>query len=170
MDQDGEAKLYHDLIHGNWGHSAVAQLSDEWEFVASMSLATLFKSVSIEKVDLMRMNCEGAEFPVLLSSPAELLQKISCILILHHEYLNPKFSSLALEDHLRDAGFNIRRVRTTPGEGWIIASRLPMSRVAMLRYRTRQVLRGLERFASRFMAGLRRGLLAKVKQILKSLV
>jgi FkbM family methyltransferase len=156
MDRDGVAKLYHDLSHGNWGHSAIAQLSGEWEEVESISLSTLFKRADLKKVDLMRMNCEGAEFPILLNATAEILQKISCILILHHEYLDPDFSSQSLERHLRSAGFTIRRARTTPGEGWIIASRMPAPAGAMFRYRMRERLRKLRSVAARIYRGIRR--------------
>lgn len=137
LDKSGSAHLYHDLQEGNWGHSAVANLSNESEIVRSENLCEFMKRNSIDNIDLLRMNCEGAEFPVIMSATPDVLACIQNILILHHEYLVPGSSVKEMIRRLEQAGFRVRltNLNADHSSGWIIATRRGCSNIRWLRYR-----------------------------------
>ena len=120
-DSDGTVTLFHD--RGNWGHSTVATLSSVSESVASLSLASFMRQNDITRCDFMKLNCEGAEFPVLLSAPVDLLARFGVILVLYHSDLWGRNSELDLVAHLHASGFETRVVRHSPHRGWIVANR-----------------------------------------------
>ncbi|ODT05998.1 MAG: hypothetical protein ABS58_13375 [Mesorhizobium sp. SCN 65-20] len=120
-DRDGEVTLHHD--RGNWGHSIMKQLSPKGERVPAMSLSSFMLAHKIADVSFIKFNCEGAEFPILLSTPIELLQKVKMMLILYHVDLVDGASLEALLARLAEAGFqsDVRQKRKT--RGWIVATR-----------------------------------------------
>lgn len=79
-DQDGEVTLHHD--RGNWGHSIMKELSPRGERVPAKSLASFFAENGIQRVAYMKFNCEGAEYPILMSAPDNLLRHVGKMLIL----------------------------------------------------------------------------------------
>jgi FkbM family methyltransferase len=123
FDRNGVVPLYHNHREGNWAHSVVSKVSPDAEYVRSESLQTFMERNRIETVDLLRANCEGAEFPLILSTSLEVLARIKNILLLHHAYLKQDYSVECLLGHLRNAGFWVRLTNCSAGEGWIIASR-----------------------------------------------
>ena len=66
-DRAGIATLHHDR-GGNWGHSITKTLSSHSEQVTTDSLHNFCKEHMIARIALMKFNCEGAEFPILLGS------------------------------------------------------------------------------------------------------
>ncbi|GAA4129167.1 FkbM family methyltransferase [Aminobacter aganoensis] len=120
-DKDGEVTLHHD--RGNWGHSIMKQLSPKGERVPAMSLSSFMAAHEIKDVSFIKFNCEGAEFPILLSTPIELLRKVRMMLVLYHVDLVEGASLEQLLGRLAEAGFttDIRQKRNT--RGWIVASR-----------------------------------------------
>lgn len=73
-DAPGVAVLHHD--QGNWGHSIMKPLSANSEQVPKDSLSNICEAHGVADVSLMKFNCEGVEFPILLSTPVEVLQEI----------------------------------------------------------------------------------------------
>ncbi len=120
-DKDGEVTLHHD--RGNWGHSIMKQLSPRGERVQAMSLPSFMAANNIGDVSFIKFNCEGAEFPILLTTPPEILRKVKMMLVLYHVDLVEGATLEALIDKLAQAGFetDIRQKRNT--RGWIVATR-----------------------------------------------
>jgi FkbM family methyltransferase len=119
-DHNGTATLYHDLTTGNWGHSLTAKLSNESEEVQCESLKDFFHRHQILFCDLLKLNCEGAEFRILLSTPVDVLRKISHMLVLYHEDLEANHTLPELQRHLQNAGFLIRFRHMGGLRGWMI--------------------------------------------------
>ncbi|MBF0627046.1 MAG: FkbM family methyltransferase [Magnetococcales bacterium] len=120
-DQRGVVRLYHD--DGNWGHSIMAPLSPVWEETPTLSLAEYLAERGVESVDFIKMNCEGAEFPILMAAPVTLLQRVGCMLVLYHADLSPRHTLDELRAHLHAAGF-VTRLRHQDGDrGWLVALR-----------------------------------------------
>jgi hypothetical protein len=69
------------------------------------------------------MNCEGAEFPILLNSGADVLQRVRNILVLYHCDLVPDATETALESHLQRCGFVTRFAERRVSRGWLVATR-----------------------------------------------
>ncbi|MFA5014772.1 MAG: FkbM family methyltransferase [Actinomycetota bacterium] len=120
-DHDGNVQLYHDLKNGNWGDTVTRQVSDEYEVVKACTLADFMIGNKIYKCDFMKLNCEGSEFKIILSTPKEYLKKIKIILILYHLDLVDGFSENDLPKYLKKCGFFLTIRNKEDKRGWIIA-------------------------------------------------
>ena len=122
LDRRGTCTLHHDW--GNWGHSAVKRLSYRSEEVSCCTLAGFMDEQHIAHCDFIKLNCEGAEFPILLSSSVATLQKFSRMLVLYHGDLWSKQTESDLIRHLTDCGFRCDVRNKTEKRGWIFAQRV----------------------------------------------
>jgi FkbM family methyltransferase len=119
-DRPGKCTLYYDS--GNWGHSIASQLSNRSEVVECCTLQQFFDDNHIEKCSFIKFNCEGAEFPILLSSPANLLRRVEKMLVLYHSDLWANNTPEELINHLEASGFDCIVTNRTEKRGWIIAT------------------------------------------------
>ena len=119
---DGTATLFHDR-DGNWGHSTVADLSGVTEEAPALTLASFLSANGIDRCHFMKFNCEGAEFPILLSASDEILRRIGTLLVLYHCDLWPENSAAELTARLEQAGFTTRCLQQKDQRGWIVATR-----------------------------------------------
>jgi FkbM family methyltransferase len=120
-DKEGTCTLYYDA--SNWGHSIVKQLSRFSETVESSTLSAFFQSNRITECHFMKVNCEGSEFPIVLSTPSEVLRRIGIILILYHCDLWSNNTEADLISHLESCGFHCVVRNRSEKRGWIIAAR-----------------------------------------------
>ena len=118
-DKEGSLELYHDT--GTWGHSTVKAYSQVSETVRATTLTGFLESNHIERCDFLKFNCEGAEFPILLSTSANVLKKVKMMLVLYHRDLWMKNSEADLIAHLESAGFQCKVRNELGPRGWIIA-------------------------------------------------
>jgi FkbM family methyltransferase len=92
--------------------------------VASISLAQALQSLGINRCDLLKMDCEGAEYAILFTSPPETLEKIRRIVMEYHDDVT-QYTHADLARFLEERGFT---VQTTPNFvhktlGYLYASR-----------------------------------------------
>ena len=120
-DTTGEIRLFH--ADGNWGHSIMKPLSSSGESVPADTLVNFFQTKQIDHCDLIKFNCEGAEFPILMSSPVELLRRVDLLLIQYHTELRGVYTVEQLARHLESAGFKTREHLTFGHGGWMVAYR-----------------------------------------------
>lgn len=118
-DRRGACTLHYD--RGNWGHSVVCQFSERGETVDCCTLQQFFEENGISRCDFLKFNCEGAEFPTLLSSSAEALRRVRIMLVLYHCDLWTRNSQEDLVAHLQACGFDCKIRNRTEKRGWIIA-------------------------------------------------
>ena len=88
------------------------------------TLASVFSRYDIEYCDFLKLDCEGAEYPILLDSPPELFHKICCLAMEYHDHL----SSHTHEDivsRLRELGFQSVVYHVSGSYGMIAAWRAP---------------------------------------------
>jgi FkbM family methyltransferase len=119
----GKTVLHHDLGTGNWGHSIMKQLSQVGEEVETQTLAGYMDQHGIGRIDFIKCNCEGAEFPIFLTTPNEVFSKIGMMLVLYHCDLVEGYSLDALLSHMEGSGFKIKVFNRTADRGWLLASR-----------------------------------------------
>jgi FkbM family methyltransferase len=119
-DRKGTTRLYHSP-DGNWGHTISEEVSLEFEKVSSNTLANFMSENNIVKCDFLKMNCEGAEFDIILNAKMETLQKIRTILIKYHGDLSRGLNELSLIKKLQECGFLTSTRYKTNERGWIIA-------------------------------------------------
>ena len=73
------------------------------ELVPTVTLETFFRDNSIEEVDYLKMDCEGAEWDILLSTPPEVLSRIRHLELEFHRFQKDQHPEI-LCSHLRSAG------------------------------------------------------------------
>ncbi|HYG04660.1 MAG TPA: FkbM family methyltransferase [Chryseosolibacter sp.] len=134
---DGIVRLFHSVAAGNWGHSITTELSASYEEVQSISLETFFTQSNIGFIDLIKFNCEGAEFEIILNTPSHILQKIGIGIILYHEDLSDRRIE-ELITLFRDLGFKCNHQPRRKGRGWLIVSNTALYSSLYLFYRALQ--------------------------------
>ena len=109
-------------VHRNNGNTVYlennhvgSKIGTTGEPVTTITLETLLEQNNVLGKDLvLKLDCEGAEFDVILNSPVEVLRKFSVIYMELHNDVNPKpeyQNAALLEDKLKFYGF--RRVSRT---------------------------------------------------------
>lgn len=124
-DHHHRARLYH--ARESWGDSLLAGMAVDartWEMVPCTTLTRFLNDVVRRHVDLLKMNIEGAECQVLLSTPAPRLKQVSRMLVELHPGTD---DASALIRHIRDAGFalTVHWSEEETGKGWLMAERQP---------------------------------------------
>jgi|SRR3989344_3818409 len=95
--------------------------------VNCLTLKEVLITNQISKCDFLKMDCEGAEYEILLNTPIEILKKIDQIVL---EYHSPEFLGLAdkeivnkLQAYLQAAGYQITVEKENYRRGYIYARR-----------------------------------------------
>ena len=122
-DKPGTIRLYHDLAEGSWGDTIVKKVSESFEECPADTLDGFLKSRNITCCHFLKINCEGAEFGIILSTPKQTLRKIKVFHISYHSDLVEGCSENELMKYLQEAGFYVRKVPTGEKRGWLIAIR-----------------------------------------------
>jgi FkbM family methyltransferase len=86
-----------------------SQESAEKVQVACTTLAEIVESNKLERVDMLKMDCEGAEYEILYPTPATYLEKVKQIRMEYHNLDDQQRNVGHLERFLTDAGFTITR-------------------------------------------------------------
>lgn len=125
-DQTGTCTLYHDKEIETWGHSIVKEFSatNAKETVACYTLKDFLDMNQISRCNFIKFNCEGAEFPIILSSPEYVLRQFDYALISYHRDLISTYAESDIIQHLTNAGFETRLFKKSyesPLRGWIAA-------------------------------------------------
>lgn len=75
--------------------------------VAGKTLETILDENQLQRVDLLKIDIEGCEYEVFLSSSKNVLARVHRIAMEYHGDPPPPFSKQQLFDHLRSAGFTV---------------------------------------------------------------
>lgn len=119
-NEKGFCTLHHDES-GNWGNRIVGIPTESSERVPMDTLKNFFTAQKITRCDFLKFNCEGAEFPIILSTPPEELRKIKIMLVLYHSDLYQLANEEVLIGHLTQSGFTTLIRNKENQRGWIIA-------------------------------------------------
>lgn len=116
-NENGVAKLYH--TPNKTAHNMLMQ-TDDFEEVEQLSVLSILNRAGIEKVDLMKVDIEGAEFEVLCGPTFNSVAKnIKYIMGEMHDWAGRNYNQLLWA--LRDLGFKARMVNKTEAavfEAW----------------------------------------------------
>ena len=74
--------------------------------VPALSLVDVFERIEKQKCDLLKLDCEGAEYAILFNTPPETLGKIQRIVMEYHDDVT-KHSSEELKSFLQDHDFKV---------------------------------------------------------------
>jgi len=118
-DRDKQIKLY--LSKDNWEHSTTNSESLESIIVDGIRLDSFVSKFNLQKIDLIKFNCEGAEFDILKSISKATFEKIRMMVILFHEDMVLEYTRDVIYDILTKNNFIYREINRSKNRGWIIA-------------------------------------------------
>lgn len=82
---------------------------------------TFCKKFDIEKVSVLKLNIEGAEYPLLNSMDTDDFKNIDQIAVSFHDWLNPKWKNLTYSTlHLLKLHYNVQQLKSE--YGWYLAT------------------------------------------------
>ena len=85
------------------------------------TLAGIFRDAQLQHIDLLKLDCEGEEYTILLTTPPELMHKIDRIILEQHITLDTlrTYTPNSLTDYLHVCGFAVDKLKeiTYPDEG-----------------------------------------------------
>jgi FkbM family methyltransferase len=91
--------------------------------VSCTTLAEIVESNKLDRVDMLKMDCEGAEYEILYPTPPIYLKKVKQIRMEYHNLDDQERNVGHLEKFLIDAGFTITRRQAnsaTNGNLWAV--------------------------------------------------
>ena len=96
--------------------------------VPSISLKRIFEDNAVKKCAFVKMDCEGAEYDILLNTNHKTLKKIKSMIIEYHvpKYFgieNKEYNIKRLVAHLAKSGFKCTLKRVKHYQGFLIAQR-----------------------------------------------
>lgn len=112
---------FHGGIHSirreyrNWNPSKGDQRKTER--VRSITLERIFRRFKIQQVDLLKLDCEGAEYEILLSTPHRILSRIRKLIGEYHD-LDKKRHGQVLKKFLRRNGFQTKFTPAGRNKPW----------------------------------------------------
>lgn len=84
-----------------------AEESNPENVVKTVTLATILEKHEIERVDLIKLDCEGAEYDILMKAPHSTLRRMDRIIMEYHD-LDPERSHWHLVQFLESQGFQVQ--------------------------------------------------------------
>lgn len=127
-DKKGTAKLFVNSVNIG-GHSVFGSNFDKFAKVGTISLEDVLKMNKFKTIDLLKMDCEGEEYKIFLSTPKRTLQKISTIILELHETpeTTKHYSSKDLLSFLVRNGFEYKILKEIyyedEGRFWILTAK-----------------------------------------------
>ncbi len=82
--------------------------------VESITLNDIFIKHKLDKINFLKMDCEGAEYEIIMNASSSILNKIQKISIEIHEELVP-YSKEVMIENLKKHGFNVKLQKSISG-------------------------------------------------------
>lgn len=105
--EDTEKEFY--FSEDSHNHSFYGE--GEGKKLSCTCLESIFKKNRLEKVDLIKMDLEGAEFAIIENAPTDLLKKVKTIFIEYHLDVNRDGLNI-LKNKLQAVGFKIEQKKS----------------------------------------------------------
>ncbi len=118
---NGESKLYIDEAN-NAGHS-MFNVTDSSIVMQLISLSSIFEDNELEYCDLLKIDCEGAEYEILFNAPGVILDKIGSIAMEYHNGMYRKKTVQDMVKLLRDNHFAVQLPTPKASQGLLYAKK-----------------------------------------------
>ena len=102
--QSGERNFYGGP---SYNHSFFGKSTNRAYSVPTLSLKAFIHQYKLEQIDFLKLDCEGAEYPILLTAEAPELALIQTISLEFHDLPRQGYTSLQLIRHLEKHDFQI---------------------------------------------------------------
>ena len=88
--------------------------------IECISLEDIFVENEIDQCDILKVDCEGAEYEILFNTPDEYLRKITKICLeYHNQGVNEQYNIKKLKSFLKNQGFRIVKSTKYPKGMWL---------------------------------------------------
>jgi FkbM family methyltransferase len=91
--------------------------------VPCISLTEILTSNQLSKVDLVKVDCEGSEYPIIYETPPHVWENIDRMAIEVHQLDNEKRNMSCLEEHLATLGYTLKNYELDNGCYMLFAAR-----------------------------------------------
>jgi FkbM family methyltransferase len=81
-------------ISNRGGNSSIVDTDEDKSEVLAITLETLFSTYDIKEVDVMKIDIEGAEFDLIINTPAETLAKINRLVLEFDKSFDGRFGQM----------------------------------------------------------------------------
>ena len=102
----GELKFFIPSDNGALG-SLMQESDSPMETVQTITLTDIINDNSIQQIDYLKMDVEGAEYDILLKCPSETLSKVQRIVLEYHEFEGDQRNHRDLVKLLQSNGFHV---------------------------------------------------------------
>jgi FkbM family methyltransferase len=82
--------------------------SGEGEKVSSTTLASFAGENGLSRIDLLKLDCEGAEYGIFYDTPKSFFDKVYCISLETHSGIQKNENTASLAGYLRSLGFTVK--------------------------------------------------------------
>jgi FkbM family methyltransferase len=96
-------------------NSVIASVYDDFDTqnqyrlrVPAISLSEIVKGNQLQQIDLLKVDCEGSEYPILYETAPEIWDKIKRLFIEVHNLDNDKRNATSLGEFLKQKGFEVK--------------------------------------------------------------
>jgi FkbM family methyltransferase len=107
-------------ISNRGGNSSIVDTDEDKSEVLAITLETLFSTYNIKEVDVMKIDIEGAEFDLIINTPAETLAKINRLVLEFDKSFDGRFGQM-IEKLSKQFGIDI--LGSPERGGYIYANR-----------------------------------------------
>ena len=110
-DHSGDVTLFqgNSVNHSLISDYALNEGRHSHTIVKSLTLAELMKRTSMDHIDFLKLDCEGAEYAIILHTPDDILKKIRVISMEFHDLKDARYTANVLHTRLKKLGFTIEK-------------------------------------------------------------
>ncbi len=121
--ENGECEM---SVAGVYSSIHFRRANTKLEKVRTVTLESFLDERGITQLDYLKMDCEGAEWDIILKSPPDVLARIKHIEMEFHN-INEKTDPRFLQEHLSLAGFHSTASSGDRFNGGLVATRQPLA-------------------------------------------
>jgi FkbM family methyltransferase len=89
--------------------------------VPAQSLTSIIQQNNFEKIDLLKLDCEGSEYDIIYNTDAAVLKKVNMMVVEVHQIDEDKYNLNSLDQYLRSLGYHTRSMPVQEGSYYLEA-------------------------------------------------
>lgn len=101
--------------------SSFNKLNQKKISVPATSLTAIIRENKLEKIDLLKLDCEGSEYDIIYNTEASVFKKVNMMVIEVHQIDENKNNLQSLDQYLRSLGYETRYIPVQEGSYYMEA-------------------------------------------------
>jgi FkbM family methyltransferase len=102
--------------------SALQEESEHAEEVEAVTLDDIYDVNNLDRIDFLKLDAEGAEYPILYNASPSALNGIRRMVLEYHEFPGLEWDHAHLAAYLESAGFKVQIEGGIPGQRWLFGT------------------------------------------------